>query len=499
MNAVIYARYSPGPRQTDQSIEGQVRDCMTYAKDNDITVLDVYADRHISGSDFEGRAEFNRMLRDAEKKQFEAIIVWKIDRFGRDREEIALNKIKLKRHGIRLLYAKEIIPDGPEGIILESLMEGLAEYYIADLRQKVKRGQRENALKGQVVGGQAPYGYKVVNKTYQVNEQEAWVVRYVFENYDAGLTAVEILDNLEKLGVKNRKGSLITKNGIYVMLRNEKYIGRYFYEDIPIPIPALISQELWDSVHAKFHKCSGHPATYKATEKYLLSLKAYCGECGSLLVGECGYGKKGTRYSYYKCAAKKRKHGSRECTLKTYRKDELEDFVVYHTVNDVLQDDVIEYLSERVIDLQAKDNTNMRLEQLKTAFIDVRKAINNILMAIEQGIITSSTKQRLTELEAQAEDLKMHIAREEIKKPSLTKEHIVYWLNLFKNGDVDDPDFKQRLIDVFVHSVYVYNEKVVIAYNYSDNNHSADFEPEIFRCSDKHRLMRHRGFEPRTT
>ena len=163
MNAVIYARYSPGPRQTDQSIEGQVRDCMAYAKENGITVLDVYADRHISGSDFENRGEFNRMLRDAERKQFDSIIVWKIDRFGRDREEIALNKIKLKRHGIRLLYAKEIIPEGPEGIILESLMEGLAEYYVADLRQKVKRGHRESALKGHSVGGQAPYGYKIVD------------------------------------------------------------------------------------------------------------------------------------------------------------------------------------------------------------------------------------------------------------------------------------------------------------------------------------------------
>ena len=105
MNAVIYARYSPGPRQTEQSIEGQVRDCMEYAEKNEINVLGVYADRHLSGTEFEKRQEFNRMLHDSEKGQFDAIIVWKIDRFGRDREEIALNKIKLKRHGIRLLQS----------------------------------------------------------------------------------------------------------------------------------------------------------------------------------------------------------------------------------------------------------------------------------------------------------------------------------------------------------------------------------------------------------
>ena len=499
MNAVIYARYSPGPRQTDQSIEGQVRDCEEYAKANGINIVDIYADRHISGSDFENRAAFNRMIRDAEKKQFEAIIVWKIDRFGRDREEILLNKIKVKRQGVRLLYAKEIIPDGPEGIILESLMEGLAEYYVADLKQKVKRGQRESALKGFAVSGQAPYGYEIKERKYQVKDSKAWVVRYVFEQYDAGCTATEILKHLEEKGVKNRKGGPITKNGIYSMLRNEKYIGIASYDGIPIPIPAIISQELWDSVHRKFKKRIGHAASYKATEKYLLSLKAYCGECGSLLVGECGYGKGGTRYSYYKCANKKRRGGAQRCDLKNHRKSDLEDFVVYHTIHDVLQDDVIDYIADRVIEIQAKHTVNLELQQLKNNLKDTESSIKNLLKAIEAGIITATTKERMMELEALADDLRLHIAKAEIKKPALTKDHVVYWLNLFKSGDVSDPAFKERLMDVFVHSVYVYNKKVVIAYNYASNNHSLDFDPSVFRCSDEHTIVRHRGFEPRTT
>lgn len=494
MNAVIYARYSPGPRQTDQSIEGQVRDCMSYAKENKINVLDVYADRHISGSDFENRTEFNRMLRDAERNQFESIIVWKIDRFGRDREEIALNKIKLKRHGIRLLYAKEVIPDGPEGIILESLMEGLAEYYIADLRQKVKRGQRESAIKGYVTSGMAPYGYSIIEKKYSINEKEAWVIKYIFENYDSGCTAVEIIKNLTNMGVRNRKGNAITKNGIYTILRNEKYIGKAFYDEIPIPIPAIISKELWDSCHAKFHKRIGHASSYKAPEKYLLSLKAFCGECGSLLVGESGYGKAGKQYFYYKCANRKRVKDS--CSLKTYKKDKLEDFVVYHTCNDVLQEDVMEYLATRIIEIQKRNSVNHRLEQLTTNLREAEKGIKNIMAAIEQGIITASTKERLMELEHQAEELKICIARENIKKPILTREHILYWLRCFKKGDVTDPDFKLRLLDVFVHSVYVYNEKVIIAYNYSDNNHSLPFDSSVFKCSDEHRLTGEEGFEP---
>ncbi len=500
MNAVIYARYSPGPRQTDQSIEGQVRDCMAYAKSNDISVLEVYADRHISGSDFENRHEFNRMIRDAEKKKFDCVILWKIDRFGRNREEIALNKIKLKKHGVKLLYAKESIPDGPEGIILESIMEGLAEYYIADLRQKVLRGHRENALKGFTIGGQSPYGYKIVDKKYQISENESWVIKYIFENYSAGLTAVEILANLEKMGVRNRKGSLITKNGIYNILRNRKYIGECFYNDIPIPIPSIISNELWDSVQLKLHRHATRGPVYRAKEKYLLSLKAYCGECGSLLVGECGYGKKGVRYSYYKCAAKKRKGGSDKCTLKTYRKDDLESFVITHTINDVLQDDIIDLIAGRVIEIQTKElENNEILSQLNATLKDTQKSINNMIKAIEQGIITPSTKQRLSELESQAEILRTSIAREELQRPILTKEHVIYWLTLFKNGDINDPAFQEKIIDTFVNSVYVYKDKVVIAYNYADNNHSFDFDPTIFKCSDKLRILRHPGFEPGTT
>lgn len=486
MNAVIYARYSPGPRQTEQSIEGQVRDCMAYAKEHDIKVLKIYADRHISGTDFEKRAEFNRMLRDSEKGQFEAIIVWKIDRFGRDREEIALNKIKLKRHGIKLLYAKEVIPDGPEGIILESLMEGLAEYYVADLRQKVKRGQRESALKGLAVSGMAAYGYAISpDKKYIENENESWVVKYVFEHYASGNTATEIIDGLNKMGVKNRKGGSITKNGIYTMIRNEKYIGKCTYDGIEIPIPAIIDMQTWEAVQSKIIKRPHSSAVYKAPERYLLSLKAYCGECGAMLVGESGYGKQGNKYLYYKCSTRKKKGKSHSCCLKTVRKEQLEDFVCEHTISDVLKDDVIDYIADKVMEINKKHTVNQVLSQLKSALRKAENAKNNLIKAIEDGIYTQSTKERLIELENECEGLKVEIAKESIKKPEITKDHVVYWLEMFRKGDIKDEGFKQRLLDVFVHSVYVYNEKVVIAYNYTDNNHSDSVDvPGALRGSD---------------
>ena len=158
MRGVIYARYSPGPHQTEQSIEGQVADCQQYTEENGIDIIEIYADRHVSGKSVVGRDEFQRMLRDAEKGRFDCVLVWKIDRFGRDRQDIAMGKMALKRAGVKLMYARESVPEGPEGIILESVLEGLAEYYSADLRQKVIRGMKETAKKGQYCGQSLPIG-----------------------------------------------------------------------------------------------------------------------------------------------------------------------------------------------------------------------------------------------------------------------------------------------------------------------------------------------------
>ena len=169
-----------------------------------------------------------------------------------------------------------------------------------------------------------------------------------------------------------------------------------------------------------------------------------------------------------------------------------------HTIQDVLKDDIIDYLADKVMEIQAKNSVNQKLIQLKSALKDSEKSIKNIMKAIEEGIYTSTTRQRLMDLEVQIEDLKIQIVKEEIKKPAITKDHVVYWLNLFKKGNVNDSDFRQRLMDVFVHSVYVYNKKVVIAYNYSQGNdrHSVDYVSDILRCSDTFVIAGEEGFEP---
>ena len=157
--AVIYARYS-SDNQREESIEGQIRECTEYAVRNDMTILTSYIDRALSARTAD-RPEFQRMIHDSEKGLFDVVLVWKLDRFSRDRYDSAHYKRILKKNGVRVISARENISEGPEGIILESMLEGYAEYYSAELSEKIQRGQKENALKCRSNGGNIPLGYVV--------------------------------------------------------------------------------------------------------------------------------------------------------------------------------------------------------------------------------------------------------------------------------------------------------------------------------------------------
>ena len=168
--AVIYARYS-SDSQNEQSIEGQLRVCEEYAKRNGILILNTYIDRAMTGRN-DNRPDFQRMLKDSNRKEWNYIIVYKFDRFARNRYETAIHKKELKDNGVKVLSAMENIPDTPEAIIFESMLEGYAEYYSAELAQKVKRGMFETRRKGLYQGGGLLYGYKIDGRKIVIDENK---------------------------------------------------------------------------------------------------------------------------------------------------------------------------------------------------------------------------------------------------------------------------------------------------------------------------------------
>ena len=465
MKAVIYARYS-SDSQREESIEGQLRECTEYAERNGITILRSYIDRALSARTAD-RPEFQNMIKDSEQKLFDVVLIWKLDRFSRDRYDSAHYKRILKKNGVKVVSVKENISDGPEGIILESMLEGYAEYYSAELSEKIQRGQKENALKCKNNGGNTPLGYVVgTDGVLAVDPLTAPLVTEIFILYDSGESISEITASLNGRGLKTKKGKAFKIGGVSLILKNRKYIGEYQYGSVIIPkgIPAIIDDDLFDRVQRRMAFNKKAPAKAKATEEYLLTTKLFCGTCERLMAGESGTSStKGVKHYYYKCGGAKRKLG---CKRKAVRKHWIERAAVLVTVQRVLQDDEISRIAEAIVALQEKEDTSLPAMQSQLAGCE--KAIDNMLNAIQMGVLTASTKERLEKLEMQREELKLSILQAQMARPRYTKEQVVSWISRFKYGNIDDPQYQKQIIDTLINSIYVFDDKLVFTYNFKD-------------------------------
>ena len=464
MKAVIYARYS-SDNQREESIEGQLRECMAFAQKNDITVLRNYIDRAFSAKT-DNRPAFQEMIKDSAKKLFDIIIVWKLDRFARNRYDSARYKAQLKKNGVKVVSATEVISEGAEGIILESVLEGYAEYYSADLSEKVIRGMTENALKGKFNGGGLPIGYTVdEEKHLQIDPLTAPFVLEAYKRYAEGATMTQIRDWLNERGVRNKRGLPMNYNSVQLLLHNRRYVGEFRFRDIVIPtgIPPIVPNELFERVQERMEKNRKAPARHKAEDDYLLTTKLFCGYCGAYLCGESGTSRVGKVYHYYKCVSAKKRRG---CHKKPVRKVWLEDLIVTETMKMLNDDRMIEAIVSMVMDLQDRENTTLPL--LEQQLREAEASIENLLNAIQQGILTKSTKARLEELETSKEELENRIANEKLKKPRVPAEFITFWLERFRKLDVTKREHRQMLIDSFINAIYLYDDKLVVTFNYKD-------------------------------
>ena len=474
MNAVIYARYS-SDNQREESIEGQLRECKEYADQNGITVVRTYIDRALSAKT-DSRPQFQQMIHDSATHTFEAVLVWKLDRFSRNRYDSAHYKRILKNNRVHVVSVTEPISNTPEGIMLESLLEGMAEYYSAELAEKVSRGHKENALKAKFNGGPVPLGYRIDSEHhYQIDPNTAPVVQEAFHRYAAGESIRSIIESLNARGIRNSRGNPFTKNSFQTLLKNRRYLGEYRYKDTVIPdaIPAIIDPDCFDAVQRRCEIHRQAPAHNKADIHYLLTTKLFCGKCGTMMAGESGRSHTGTVHCYYKCGTRKRS-GKEACSLKPVRKEPLEQFVVQTALEKVLNDRVIDLLADKLLEYQSKENT--RLPVLQAELKEVKRRIHNLVTAIEQGILTPSTKARMEELEQQREALETSILQEQIEKPPITREQILFWFDQFRHGDPADIVFQEKVIDCFVNSIYLFDDRIVVNFNYQEGGRPVSLE-----------------------
>lgn len=482
--AVIYARYS-SDAQSEQSIEGQLRVCQKYAQDNGYLILDTYIDRAMTGTN-DLRPEFRRMIKDSEKKQFEIVLVYKLDRFSRNKYESTIHKKTLKDNGVKLISAMENIPDTPEGIILESLLEGMNQYYSAELAQKVNRGIRESWLKGNSTGGVCTYGYRVVDKKYVIEENEAEIVREVFTKYAQGFKARAIAKDLQERGIRRKDGRYLHAKYLYQILHNIRYTGKTYHDGVEYDniFPRIITDEVWQKVCAINNDNKIAPSRKKEIYDYILSGKLICGHCKERMSGESGTGRNGIHY-YYLCLSKRRK--KHLCALKPIRKQELEDTVINTTVAILKGGDNIHFIAENIYNFHKRcetDNTN--LNSLIAKRVEAEKASRNIIKAIEMGIITEQTKQRLTELERQINQLDFDIDREKQRNYTyLTVEEIERFLHSKVFDNTEDIKARKLIVNTFIKEILLYENAIIITYYFSDNQERIKFTPEHFEDIEK--------------
>ena len=471
--AVIYARYSC-EKQTEQSIEGQLRVCNEFAERNGYTVIQNYIDRAVSGKT-DKREQFQQMLKDSASKTFEFVIVYKLDRFARNRYDSAMNKATLKKNGVKVLSACEQITDTPEGIILESMIEGMAEYYSAELSQKVKRGMRESCLKGNAAGIQPVFGYCIVDKKYKIVESEAAIVRKLFSDYVGGTTIKELVDWLKISGIRSHRGNVFSFGRVSEMLHNPKYIGkcRYGGEVYENMIEPIIDEATFYRAQEKLTENVHKAARSKATEKFILSGKLICAECGELMVGESGTSKTGEIYTYYKCAAKKK--NAQNCVSKAIRKDVIEK-AVYNAIIRALQDDnFIQEVARKAAEIHNADlDEPQELKILKRQKADIDKQLANITNAICQGIFNQHTQAKMIELSNTQQSLEAQIAEEEAKTILPLKEARVIsflknYTEIVKCADkAESLDNMKQLFDVFIKEVIFDGERFLIIMKTTD-------------------------------
>lgn len=461
--AVIYARYSSSG-QREESIEGQLRDCRAWADQHGLTVVGEYIDKALTGRT-DKRPDFQRMLRDSERGVFRAVICWKMDRFARNRYDSAMHKYKLKKNGVRLYYAMESIPEGPEGIILESVMEGYAEYYSENLSQNIRRGNYDSAMQLKTLGHPVLGLRTDPQGRYEPDPATAPIVRRIFEEYAAGESAKAIYTRLNAEGFRTVRGGMFNKSSLRRILQNEKYIGVYEFKDIRVEdaITPIVSRELFDACQRMVARHHVAPAAKRDTH-FLLSGKLFCGHCGQPMTGDSGTSRAGKVYTYYTCSGRR----ARKCKKKREPQMPLEDAVLQKLAGLLFSDDFVMTVADKCVEYQARDRDNGAVRALEARRTEITAAIGNVMRAIEAGIITPTTKSRLLELEAEQAEIERGIACQQMEEPRISREDVVGFLHRFRAGCGDDPEWRAFLVDAFLNAAFLMDDgTLVITVNYA--------------------------------
>lgn len=477
--AAVYVRFSSENQRDGYSVEYQMDECRKYIEENDMQFVRAYVDEATTGKTTNNRNAFFEMLNDVKRGLYECVVVYKYSRFARNLVEATIYRQQIEKSGATLISAMERIDDStPEGKMMRNIIMVMDEYYSENLAVFVQSSMHTAAKSGKMMGSPAPLGYKYnENRLLEIDEQEAEIVRSIFELYANGFSYADILRWLRDRGLRTRRGKYFSESGIYAILRNEKYIGRFVYsvegyETIIIDdaLPALISADVWQRVQNRIEDWKNN--TYQPTPRrsknraYPLTGKIICACCGNHYIGEskATYAATGTQYNYYSCRGKKR---MQVCKNKSVRKDLLENYVFGELKKHLLNPAIIDRIAQETFDLVSDGTGDVEAEikSLKSDIVKVEKRLEALLDAMLDGDIPKSIMNRKSEkLNAELSDLQKQLERKNVEATTSTSYDMVrgYLLQLMTDLEHGDDDMKKAVVQQMVKQITVSEDEITV-------------------------------------
>lgn len=470
ITGAIYARYS-SHSQKEESIEQQIEECTAFAEANGVTVTEIYADKAISGRT-DRRNEFQRMMRDAERRKFQVVIAYKSNRIARNMLNALQYEAKLDTYGIKTLYAKEEFGNTAAGRFALRTMMNVNQFYSENMSEDIKRGMKDNAESCKI-NGVIPYGFKNNNGHYAIDEPRAAIVREIFSKVASDIPFVEILNDLNSRGIRTKTGKAWNKNSFHRMLVNERYIGVYEHSGIRVAdgIPAIVDKEIFYTVQDKLKQ--RNQTRRSPNSEYLLTGKMFCGNCGRPMIGICGTSCTGQLHYYYACQGKRLE---KCCDKENIPRDMIEQLVVDLARTCISKEDVTRWLVDGFIKLKQEVKKNSPLPMMESELAARKKALANVMKAIEAGIFNDTTAERMKELENDIQNIERSISIGKLMyDEKVDGERMEFYLEKLRAGTPDNPKYRKELINVLVKRVRLWDDRIEIEFNFTgtdgDNNY----------------------------
>ena len=419
------------------------------------------------------------MISDAGSGAFQYVIVYMFDRFARNRRDSIMYKEMLKeKYGIRVISALEPIAEDEGGEFYEMFLEWNAEKYSKRLSKRVRDGLDTSVANGTFCGGYLIYGYKIdfepipgkpdkSIKKVVVNEEEASIVRYAYEEYDKGIAKKEIVKAINAQGHRY-KGKAFTTHQLDNWLNNPKYTGVFTFGErlCTNMYPAIVSKELYESVHKRLDKnkyFAGGTAT--AREPYLLTGKLFCGKCGTDMVSDGGTSQQGIQHHYYVCKNRRKKL----CEKRRENKNDLEYAVVDFVVNWLSDEGHVKKAVDDVMTYSEMRTDIKNLKSIETKIANAKKEVEELAEAFVKAksqLLQNTIEKKMTEYEKLLDDLSYQHAMLELERgKKITRQDMYDFISLLLQGDKNDKEYQRKIIDNLVYSVYVDDDNTTVILN----------------------------------